>query len=57
MSRPNAQLKTSITYTWSPAREELPGFVDAQTIRDSIGNLNTDNIDFTRLQRAGCQTS
>ena len=32
-----------------PAREELPGFVDAQTIRDSIGNLNTENIDFTRL--------
>ena len=32
-----------------PAREELPSFVDSQSIRDSIGALNTDNIDFTRL--------
>ena len=32
-----------------PAREELPAFVDPQAIRDSIGSLNTDNIDFTRL--------
>ena len=32
-----------------PAREELPAFVDGQAIRDSIGELNTDNIDFTRL--------
>lgn len=32
-----------------PAREELPYFVDSQAIRDSIGALNTDNIDFTRL--------
>ena len=32
-----------------PAREELPAFVDPQAVRDSIGNLNTDNIDFTRL--------
>ena len=32
-----------------PAREELPAFVDPQAIRDTIGDLNTDNIDFTRL--------
>ena len=32
-----------------PAREELPTFVEAQAIRDSIASLNTDNIDFTRL--------
>ncbi len=32
-----------------PAREELPSFVDPRAIRDSIGSLNTDNIDFTRL--------
>ena len=32
-----------------PAREELPAFCDAQSIRDTIGKLNTDNIDFTRL--------
>ena len=32
-----------------PAREELPAFVDPQAMRDSIGSLNTDNIDFTRL--------
>ena len=32
-----------------PAREELPAFIDPQAIRDSIGSLNTDNIDFTRL--------
>ena len=32
-----------------PAREESPSFIDTQTIRDTIGGLNTDNIDFTRL--------
>ena len=32
-----------------PAREELPAFVDPQAVRDAIGALNTDNIDFTRL--------
>lgn len=32
-----------------PAREELPAFVDSQTIRGAIGSLNTDNIDLTRL--------
>ncbi len=32
-----------------PAREELPAFCDTQSIRDAIGQLNTDNIDFTRL--------
>ncbi len=32
-----------------PAREELPAFVEPQAIRDAIGSLNTDNIDFTRL--------
>ncbi len=32
-----------------PAREELPAFVDRQAIQNDIGDLNTDNIDFTRL--------
>ena len=32
-----------------PAREELPTFVDRQAIQNDIGDLNTDNIDFTRL--------
>ncbi len=32
-----------------PAREESPSFIDTQIIRDTIGALNTDNIDFTRL--------
>ncbi len=32
-----------------PAREELPAFIEPQAIRDAIGALNTDNIDFTRL--------
>ena len=32
-----------------PAREELPAFVDNRAIRDSIAELNTDNIDFTKL--------
>lgn len=32
-----------------PAREELPGFVDREAVERAIGDLNTDNIDFTRL--------
>ena len=32
-----------------PAREELPSFVDRQAVENTIGALNTDNIDFTRL--------
>ena len=32
-----------------PAREELPGFVDREAVVSAIGDLNTDNIDFTRL--------
>ena len=32
-----------------PAREELPAFMDPETAERAIGDLNTDNIDFTRL--------
>ena len=32
-----------------PAREELPAFVEPEAVERAIGDLNTDNIDFTRL--------
>ena len=32
-----------------PAREELPSLIDEDTLRDALSDLDTDNMDFTRL--------